>query len=76
MNEIQQVNNYSVKKPDIAITDNAFMHCTSVTKEVADRIRAASWEEIRTVKDMGFQMIARVVKDRQEDDDGYQDGED
>lgn len=65
MNEIQQVNNYSVQKPDIAITDNAFMHCTNVTKEVADRIRAASWDEIRTVNDPGFQVIARAIKDKQ-----------
>lgn len=65
MNEIQQVNNYSVQKPDIVITDNAFMHCTSVTKAVADRIRAASWDEIRTVNDPGFQVIARAIKDRQ-----------
>lgn len=70
MNEIQQVNNYSVQKPDITITDNAFMHCTSVTKEVADRIRAASWDEISTVDDSGFQMIARVIKDRQAKDEG------
>lgn len=49
---------------------------TSVSKAVVERIKAASWDEISTVDDMGFQMIARVVKDRQEDDDGYQDGED
>lgn len=65
MNEIQQVNNYSVQKPDITITDNRCMHCTTITKEVADRTRAASWDEIITVDDPGFQIIARHIKERQ-----------
>lgn len=51
---------------------------TSVSKAVVERIKAATWDEINTVDDMGFQMIAKTIKDRQarEDDDGYQDGED
>lgn len=54
---------------------------TSVSKAVVERIKAATWDEISTVDDMGFQMIAMAIKDRQarneqEYDDGYQDGED
>ena len=54
---------------------------TSVSKAVVERIKAASWDEINTVDDMGFQMIARAVKERQardeqEDDNGYKDGDD
>ena len=54
---------------------------TSVSKAVVERIKAASWDEINTVDDMGFQMIARAVKERQardeqEDDYGYKDGDD
>lgn len=51
---------------------------TSVSKAVVERIKAATWDEINTVDDIGFQMIAKTIKDRQarEDDDGYQDGED
>lgn len=43
---------------------------TSVSKEVVERIKAASWDEINTVDDMGFQMIARAVKDRQARNEG------
>lgn len=37
---------------------------TSVSKAVVERIKAASWDEISTVDDMDFQMIARTIKDR------------
>lgn len=43
---------------------------TSVSKAVVEHIKAASWDEISMVDDMGFQMIARVVKDRQARDEG------
>lgn len=43
---------------------------TSVSKAVVERIKAATWDEINTVDDMGFQMIARAVKDRQARDEG------
>lgn len=43
---------------------------TSVSKAVVERIKAATWDEINTVDDMGFQMIARAIKDRQERDEG------
>lgn len=37
---------------------------TSVSKAVVERIKAATWDEINTVDDLGFQMIARTIKDR------------
>lgn len=43
---------------------------TSVSKAVVERIKAATWDEISTVDDMGFQVIARAIKDRQARDEG------
>ena len=72
MDDIQVMHNYSPQKqkPDIDIRQNGLFTTTTISKDVVERIRSASWEEIRTVKDKGFQMIARAIKDRQARNEG------
>lgn len=72
MDDIQVMHNYSPQKqkPDIDIRQNGLFTTTTISKDVVERIRSASWEEIKTVKDKGFQMIARTVKDRQARNEG------
>ena len=53
------------RKPDIVIKDTPLLHMTSITKDAVERIKAASWDEIRTVDDPGFRVIARAIKDRE-----------
>ena len=62
MNNIQRYTNDA----DIKIRPGV----TSVSKAAVERIKAASWDEISTVDNMGFQMIARVIKDRQARNEG------
>ena len=52
-------------KPDIVIKDTPLLHMTSITKDAVDRIKAASWDEIQTIDDLGFRVIARAIKDRE-----------
>lgn len=54
-----------VRKPDILIRDTPTSHVTSVSKDVVERIKAASWDEIRTVDDPGFRVIAMAIKYRE-----------
>ena len=55
-------------EPEINIRKDGFIHCTSINKAVADRIRAASWDEIKTIDDPGFQVIARAIKQEEKND--------
>ena len=72
MDDMQIMHNYSAQKqkPDIDIRQNGLFTTTTISKDAVERIRSASWEDIRTVKDEGFQMIARTIKDRQARNEG------